>query len=243
MSKSTNEPSPFDYESLQPGYYDTVYSKLKGAQSKWHHLKFEYVSHRMGEFRDHLDIGCGPGTFIGHYCKGRKSIGVDVSSEQIQFAQKKYITDDHSFFHLNETQTLPFDDAHFDCITIIELIEHLEDEMLKKLFNEIKRVLRPGGRLVLTTPNYASLWPILEACVNRSTPVSYKEQHVTHFTKTKLQQLLENQNFNNIWITAFQGMAPFVAPLHWSLASHLAVFENKTWGSLWGHLLFAVAEK
>ena len=61
------------------------------------------------------------------------------------------------FHHFNvETEPFPFPDHHFDVLLFCEIIEHLQNDPLK-VFGEIKRVLKPGGTLVLTTPNVARL--------------------------------------------------------------------------------------
>ncbi|MBI5686314.1 MAG: class I SAM-dependent methyltransferase [Verrucomicrobia bacterium] len=61
------------------------------------------------------------------------------------------------FHHFNvETETFPFPDRRFDVLLFCEIIEHLQNDPLKVL-GEIKRVLKPGGTLVLTTPNVARL--------------------------------------------------------------------------------------
>ena len=51
----------FDYETITPGYYDLIFRRGRGAQSKWHHLKFARVAEEIAGCSRHLDIGCGPG--------------------------------------------------------------------------------------------------------------------------------------------------------------------------------------
>ncbi len=93
------------YDATEPGYYDKVFRRRTGIQSKW------YQTHRF--------LTIQPGR-------------------------------------------LPYDDRTFDVVTIIELVEHLHDAEALELLEEASRVTAPGGRLILTTPNYASIWPLLE---------------------------------------------------------------------------------
>ena len=72
--------------SVQSGYYDMVFKKNKGIQSAWHHIKFNYIKKKISNSKIHLDVGCGPGTFLGILKK--KSIGVDISISQINYAKK-----------------------------------------------------------------------------------------------------------------------------------------------------------
>jgi 2-polyprenyl-3-methyl-5-hydroxy-6-metoxy-1,4-benzoquinol methylase len=76
----------YDYESIDPGYYDRVYRRGSGIQSKWHHLKFSYLRRLLRPGIDHLDIACGPGTFIGSLEPSIRSTGVDIAATQVRYA-------------------------------------------------------------------------------------------------------------------------------------------------------------
>ena len=82
-----------------------------------------------------LDIGCGDGYFLRR-APFKERYGVD-----------KRLGDDVE-------KGLPFDADYFDCVTMLAVIEHLTDP--GRLLAEIYRVLKPGGRLVLTTPREAA---------------------------------------------------------------------------------------
>ena len=51
--------------SVVNGYYDIIFERKKGVQSAWHHIKFNYIKSKITKTNIHLDIGCGPGTFLG----------------------------------------------------------------------------------------------------------------------------------------------------------------------------------
>ena len=55
----------YDYDAIDVGYYDAVFHRNQGMQSKWHQLKFDRIRRELGQPQKHLDIACGPGTFIG----------------------------------------------------------------------------------------------------------------------------------------------------------------------------------
>ena len=63
----------YDYSQIEAGYYDKVYRRGKGIQSRWHHHKFEMLSRAMPNIGKVLDIGCGPGTFMGNLKKEKKT--------------------------------------------------------------------------------------------------------------------------------------------------------------------------
>ncbi len=95
-----------------------------------------------------LDVGCGRGFFLGHLVESGLTglVGVDVF-EDVQ-------PDGWEFRRGDVTSALPAEDASFDCVVAGEIIEHVPnpDDFLR----EIRRVLRPGGVLVVSTPNMVS---------------------------------------------------------------------------------------
>jgi 2-polyprenyl-3-methyl-5-hydroxy-6-metoxy-1,4-benzoquinol methylase len=92
-----------------------------------------------------LDIGCGLGEFMDMLeNKGYKVCGVDMEKNCEKCAAAVNI----------EVSPLPFEDNMFDIVTSLEVIEHLCDAEL--YLSEIARVLKPGGILIMTTPNYRS---------------------------------------------------------------------------------------
>ena len=107
---------------------------------------------------------------------------------------------DMDFHHVNvETSPLPFADNEFDVVIFCEVIEHLLIDPLQAL-SEIRRVLRPGGTLVLTTPNVARLENVarLVAGVNLYDPYSGYGPYGRHnreFTRHELVKLLEFAGF------------------------------------------------
>ena len=239
-----NKKTIFDlYDTIPSGYYDLVFNKNKGIQSKWHHLKFRFVLDKIGECDSLLDVGCSGGTLLSLLPSRVVAIGVDIAEEQIQYASERYKTDNHKF--KRTTPNKPFDlDTQFDVITMVELIEHLSKEETSFLLNECMKNLKPGGRLILTTPNYNSCWPILEGIVNIVADVSYENQHLTKYSRKRLHQLLEGHHFTNNNIHTFQYFASFAAFANWNLADHIFNFENKLTANLsGGNLLLAVAEK
>lgn len=233
----------YDYDAIGPGYYDEVYRRGSGIQSKWHHLKFNHVRSRLpADCTRLLDIGCGPGTFIGALPDTIDATGTDLASAQIDYANARYGSSTHRFLSVG-AGPLPFDAGSFDAVTLIELVEHLERSVTEALLAEALRVLRPGGKLLLTTPNYAGFWPILEKVVNARAPVTYEDQHITFFTPARLRTLLADGGFVRVRVSTFQGVAPFVAALNWKLADRLQKFENPLLRPALGFLLLGEAYK
>lgn len=95
-----------------------------------------------------LDYGCGEGAFlkrIGDRCSERW--GVDVDSTKTSNVQNSQI----QVRKLASDCSLPFPEDTFDTVILMEVLEHVADE--RRVLTEIARVLRPGGKLLLTTPH------------------------------------------------------------------------------------------
>ncbi|MBU6383990.1 MAG: methyltransferase domain-containing protein [Verrucomicrobia bacterium] len=231
----------FNYDSIPTGYYDAIFHRKKGIQSCWHYLKFLGVSHRIAPtVTTLLDIGCGPGTFLGNFIGPHiQAVGFDIASGQIDYAMQKYGRQNITF--ICGKDRLPFADSSFDAVTCIELIEHLAKDQIDALLKECYRVLTPKGRLILTTPNYKSLWVVLEKMVNRLSPVSYEDQHISRFNPHILRECLETHGFQAN-VKSYLGIAPFLALLSNRLATQM--FKYEKWiENRYGFLLIADCEK
>jgi 2-polyprenyl-3-methyl-5-hydroxy-6-metoxy-1,4-benzoquinol methylase len=196
----------------------------------------------MPHYDSHLDIGCGPGTFIGTLESAALSIGVDIAAEQIAYAQRRYESPNHQF-KCFDPGPLPFEAGSFQVVTIIELIEHLSMKDILALMREAFRVLQPDGLLLISTPNYASLWPLVERLVNRFGEISYADQHITRFKRSSLDALLEQTGFCHTRVDAYQFVSPFLASLHWRLADVVYRLEPKYLVSRLGLLLLGKGYK
>ena len=194
------------------------------------------------DYDRHLDIGCGPGTFIGTLDDEARSIGVDLAEPQIQYARREYQTDMHEFSCVAAGK-LEFDDDNFGVVTMVELIEHLALDVIEQVFAEARRVLIPGGKLIVTTPNYGSLWPLLEKIVNARAEVTYEDQHITFFKRRRLLGLLEGIGLADCSVKTFQGISPFVAALGWKLADAVQIVENPLLSRAMGFLLLGSGSK
>lgn len=234
--------SKFAYDSIEWGYYDKVFRRCAGIQSKWHHLKFARIRSEMSNYDTHLDIGCGPGTFIGTLESTALSIGVDIAENQIAYAQSRYKSPNHQF-KCFDSIVLPFEAETFQVVTILELIEHLPMENNFALMREAFRVLEPNGLILVSTPNYASLWPLVEGLVNRFGEISYEHQHITRFNRSRLDALMQQAGFCHTRVEAYQFIAPFLAWLNWRFADVVHRLEPKHLVSRCGLLLLARGRK
>jgi SAM-dependent methyltransferase len=102
---------------------------------------------------------------------------------------------------------LPFPDADFDCVVSLAFLEHLDPEALPSLLREARRVLKPGGQFVATTPH--ALADGLLRLMSRIGLVSREEidEHRSRFWRGGIRRLLGQAGFRpeSIVVGGFQG--------------------------------------
>jgi 2-polyprenyl-3-methyl-5-hydroxy-6-metoxy-1,4-benzoquinol methylase len=132
-------------------------------------------------------------------------------------------------------EQLPFADAVFDKVFSLEVLEHIEAAAAPRVLREFHRVLKPGGQLLITTPNYASAWPVIELVVDAVTPVIPGEGHVAKYRRSSLEQALTGAGFGIRRMGSFNHLSPFVTVLSERWAERLYRWElapDRTSGSL-----------
>lgn len=126
---------------------------------RWLQRLFDFlIEHKNVSGRRTLDFGCGTGELtVLMKLLGFESIGLDVHLEDIQLAQS--LAGENGLpadmFVWNENRRLPFPDESFDIVTMISVLEHLDDQTLAALVPELARVCK--GVLFLQAPSSARL--------------------------------------------------------------------------------------
>jgi len=101
-----------------------------------------------------LDVGTSTGTnlrMLGQLGFQRVA-GLDLSDEAIRFCAAKMLGN----VRRGDVRALPFEDASFELVLATDILEHVADDGLA--LSEIARVLKPGGRMLITVPAFDSLW-------------------------------------------------------------------------------------
>lgn len=145
-----------------------------------------------------LDVGCYDGTLLS-LLKNRNNnlFGIEASDWGVEQCKRKDINVKQ--FYFDGENKLPFEDDFFDVVITGEIIEHIFDTDF--FLREVHRVLKPGGKLLISTPNIASFGrrlmllfginPIIELSPNE--PES--SGHIRCFTFQTLKKLLEKKQF------------------------------------------------
>ena len=150
----------------------------------------------LGDVRglDVLDIACGAGGLAAQMATAGvvSHIGIDLSAEAIRQAREGHRQFSAVRFEVMDAQHLTFADRSFDCVIAREAIEHLPDA--RQALTEIRRVLRPGGRLVLTSPNRDSLHLRMARALGQPEFLCSMD-HVRELSFTECRTLLQKTGF------------------------------------------------
>ncbi|HTC00460.1 MAG TPA: glycosyltransferase [Ferruginibacter sp.] len=121
----------------------------------YEHLHRYYTITELVKNKAVLDIACGEGygsVIIAAHAT--KVVGVDIDEETVKYAIEQYASKYNNVeFQSGSATSIPLDDKLFDVVVSFETIEHLSEKDQQLFMLEIKRVLRPDGVLIMSTPN------------------------------------------------------------------------------------------
>jgi SAM-dependent methyltransferase len=149
-----------------------------------------------------LDLGCGAGGFTAVLADaGADVIGVDVAESALARARAAH--PGLAFQLVPIEGPLPFEDSSFALVWTSEVIEHVADTA--RWLSEVRRVLTPGGRLLLTTPAHGRIALALRGVEYYSQPLG---DHLHLYTRRSLRELLADFDFANVEISTGGGLPP-----------------------------------
>ncbi|MFA5275527.1 MAG: class I SAM-dependent methyltransferase [Candidatus Omnitrophota bacterium] len=161
-----------------------VVSNNKG-EIYYEHIKRYLFAKDFIVNKDTLDVACGSG-YGSHFLanSGARYVhGIDISKKTIGYCRKRYRAPNLSF-EIMDASALKFPAASFDAIVSFETIEHIED--YDSFLLQLKRVLRPGGKIIISTPNKA-VYGMLKGDAHKF--------HIREFELEEFQELI-SRRFN-----------------------------------------------
>ncbi|MBZ5551877.1 MAG: methyltransferase domain-containing protein [Acidobacteriia bacterium] len=220
---TTKIPGDYQYCALTRG---------NPVQRFWHYSKQLAIKRYLppGSGERILDVGCGSGvitSFLGE--SGASVLGIDSSEDAIAFASQEFSAPNVRFERLLVDDLVGLDHLSFDKIYCLELIEHIYRNQTRELFQQFRTLVKPGGKVFVTTPNYRSLWPLIEWIMDtaRLAPQMSEHQHVEFFNARKLQDTGLECGFEMEESVSMCFLAPWLAPLSWRLAEKADVLESR----------------
>jgi ubiquinone/menaquinone biosynthesis C-methylase UbiE len=213
----------FDYHAVAGDYQYRALHEGHPMQRFWHRGKLEMIDRlirpHVGPGSRVLEIGCGAGNLLLQAAvRGSYPIALDLAASSLLFVrsrlqQARAGPDAPAGFGCVQAvgDRLPFADQTMDCVLLSEVIEHLDEP--QHTVREAARVLRSGGRLLVTTPNYRSFWPVMERAVDLlgMAPRMAGEQHITTFNPASLRRLLAESALVADYFGTIYGLSPFLA--------------------------------
>ncbi len=140
-----------------------------------------------------MDYGCGDGRYFSFFCQYFKKdniYGIEVSMKRVQ--RCKEIGFNNAIF-LKALDKLPFTDNFFDFINFDQVIEHIPFSQINFYLEELMRVLKPGGKVILITPNYPvkRIYDLTNAIIKLDLKRPFDDPtHITKYNFNKLKNLL-----------------------------------------------------
>ena len=184
------------HKRIPPDYYERGITK-NIFQRYWHTKRFKAIKKMIGNYKGKsLDIGCHSGriTKLIADTTGTETYGLDISPEAIKYAREKY---PNLHFRLADVQNgIPYASSTFDLITCFDVLEHILD--IKKLIQEIRRVLKREGALIIGVPVENILWRVVWFFWTKFKGRIWQEAHINKFGQKELKNLFENKGFTKI---------------------------------------------
>ena len=201
--------------SVESADYDyRAYDSPIWLQRYWQRKRHEIILNFVGAATAVLDIGCGSSRIILDL---KNAVGMDILQRKL-----RWLKPNHERVVRGSTFALPFKNSSFDVVINSEVIEHVPEDPV--ILEEMWRVLRPGGTLILGTPDYDRWsWVVLEWIYGKVLPGAYAHEHITHYTRKSLGEVLVAQGFE-IFDCQYVGYSEMI----FKAKKPLATEENKT---------------
>lgn len=216
---------------IDGGYQHRAMDSGNAVQRFWHHTKKLLIAELLPPDPDDfvIDVGCGSGVITSHLGGlAGKAAGIDGNPLAHEYAVEHFQKGNVSFIKalVDENLALP---APPDKIYCLELIEHIHPEQGLALLRNLRAMSAPGARMLLTTPNYRSLWPVIEWALDRltSAPQLDGHQHVAHYHPGRLSALAAAGGWEVEDMRTVSFLAPWLAPASWRLATRAHELESK----------------
>jgi 2-polyprenyl-3-methyl-5-hydroxy-6-metoxy-1,4-benzoquinol methylase len=141
-----------------------------------------------------LDYGCGTGLLLARLAeRGHRVAGSDTSEQSLE-AVRRRLRKYANFLGALTPDELLAEGMQFDTILAVELVEHLYDDRLDDVLGMLRRLVRPGGHIIVTTPNHERLEDSFLMCPCCKS-VFHRWQHVRSWSQTSLTDYLERRGF------------------------------------------------
>lgn len=127
-----------------------------------------------------LDLGCGTGGNLAMLSQFGEVLGVELDEQAAQMAREREIV---PVVRGNLPDALPLAETSFDCITLLDVLEHIEDD--RATLDTVNTLLAPNGQVIITVPAFPFLWG----------PHDEAHHHQRRYRAQQLRDLLQGSGF------------------------------------------------
>jgi len=210
-------------------------------QRAWHRARLDLVAHvlppRNGSLI--LDAAAGSGIVTWRFPDSH-IVSADMRVSACRFVRTHT---PNARAAAGELCALPFQSASFSQIYFLEAVEHLSEDDGRSALAELRRVARPGARCLVTTPNYHSLWVVIERALDalRLTPPMSNAQHQSRYDAGSLADIAQAAGWRVVRSGSFNLAAPMIGMLSARAGAWATGREARRLGRA-GTLLYSVCE-
>lgn len=210
-------------------------------QRAWHRARLDLVAHVLPPKNGSLilDAAAGSGIMTWRF-PGSHIVSADMRLSACRFVRTHT---PHARATAAELRALPFRSGTFSQIYFLEAVEHLSEDDGRAALAELRRVARTGARCLITTPNYQSLWIVLERVLDatRLTPPMADAQHQSRYDGRSLAATAESAGWKVVRSGSFNLAAPVIGMLSARAGAWATAREAHRLGRA-GTLLYSVCE-
>jgi SAM-dependent methyltransferase len=164
-----------------PDYDYRAFDSRIWFQRYWQRTRYHIIREFTGDTGAILDAGCGSSRIV--------TTRPDMFAMDIRMDRLRFLKPSNARLFLATIGCLPFKDDTFDVVLTSEVIEHTTE---RDCIAECARVCKPGGKLVVGTPDYGRIWwPMIEFFYDLVTREGHCEEHITHYTFDMLKEEIE----------------------------------------------------
>jgi len=145
-----------------------------------------------------LDAGCGSGRNMVDLARYGTVTGLELADASVHWARNRGIGE----VVQGSITEAPFPDDSFDFAVCLDVLEHIDEELLA--LRELRRIMRPGGTLLVTVPAYQSLWSEHDVI----------NHHKRRYTRASLSAVAAEAGWVTEWTTYFNGCLLPAAATH-----------------------------
>jgi len=171
-----------------------------------------------------LELGCGDGNGTLMLAKTHaRIVAVDLSSDLVEKAKQK-VKFNNVEFRVLDAEKLPFKDKTFDAVVGNSILHHLD---VCEVLKEVKRVIRPGGKIAFCEPNLMNPQIFIERKVRFIGRILQVSPFETAFMRKPLKRTVESFGFNNVSVEPFDFLHPAIPKAFVKYVSKLSYVLEK----------------